>query len=237
MPESAKMERAQLRELNADFQNEKSGGKQVSVQFNPETLKVTFNNQVQTQEGAPSRLFVGAGTTKLAVQLWFDVSALPPEDSTKDVRDLTSEVIYFITPQQEGQNFIPPALRFVWGSFSFDGIVESVEESLEFFSGEGRPLRASVSLNLTQQKIPPYAPRQGGRGGQPPGAGGPGGIPVGTNPLTQASAGASLQGLAEAAGRGDWQALAAANGVENPRLLAAGQLVDLNVDVSSGGRS
>jgi hypothetical protein len=234
MPESAKMERAQLRELNADFQNEKSGGKQVSVQFNPETLKVSFNNQVQTQEGAPSRLFVGAGTTKLAVQLWFDVTALPPEDTTKDVRDLTREVVYFITPQPEGQNFIPPALRFVWGSFSFDGIVESVEENLEFFSSEGRPLRANLSLNLTQQKIPPYEPRPGGRGGQPPGVGGPGGAPVGTSPLTQARAGVSLQGLAEAAGRGDWQSVAAANGVENPRLLATGQLLDLNM--SAGGR-
>ena len=38
-----------------------------------------------------------------------------------------------------------------------------------------------------------------------------------------------MQGLADAAGKGgDWQSLAAANGIENPRLLAPGALVDLD---------
>src|SRR5258706_4614364 len=133
MPESVKLERAQLRELNPNLQDEKDGGKQVTVQFNSETLKVTFANQIATPSGEPpSRLFVGAGSTKLVAQLWFDVTSLAPEASTKDVRDLTNEVVYFITPKPEGNNFIPPAVRFIWGSFTFDGIVDSIEETLEF---------------------------------------------------------------------------------------------------------
>jgi nucleoid-associated protein YgaU len=36
--------------------------------------------------------------------------------------------------------------------------------------------------------------------------------------------------LADSAGRGkDWQAIASANGIENPRMLAPGQLIDLRV--------
>ena len=38
--------KAQLIELDADFKNEKPGGQKVSVQFNPETLKVTFANEI-----------------------------------------------------------------------------------------------------------------------------------------------------------------------------------------------
>jgi hypothetical protein len=51
--------------------------------------------------------------------------------------------------------------------------------------------------------------------------------------MTEAPARSSLQSLAASqpggggAGR-DWQSIAAANGIENPRLLQPGQLIDLN---------
>jgi hypothetical protein len=240
MAEATKIEHAQLRELNPDFSAEKSGGKQITVQFNPETLKVSFANQIATPAGAGSqggtsnRLFVGAGTTKLAVQLWFDISSLD-DQSIQDVRDLTREVIFFITPKAEGSNFIPPAVRFIWGSFQFDGLVDSLEESLEFFSSDGHPLRANVSLNLSQQKIPEYKPPQRGAAGAGTGsaanrgaAGSAPASPVGTTPLTQAPSGSSLQQLAQAKGQSDWQSLAQANGIENPRILPPGRLLDLN---------
>jgi hypothetical protein len=172
---------------------------------------------------------VGKGTTKLSVQLWFDVTGIQPEgQSESDVRRLTQKVAYFITPKQskkDPKKLIPPGTRFVWGTFKFDGIMESLEESLEFFSAEGKPLRASMSFTLSQQEIQfAFNERPDA---QPGGAGRPG---VGTKPMTQAPAGSTLQGLAARAGLGaDWQAIAQANGIENPRLLQPGQLIDLNV--------
>src|SRR5689334_20511476 len=104
MPESTRLEKAELRELDADFKNEINTDKRVKVQFNPDTLKVSFANQLQTgqgsgdQKGPQARQFVGAGTTKLAVTLWFDVNAPQPEGSHEtDVRKLTQRVAYFIT--------------------------------------------------------------------------------------------------------------------------------------------
>jgi hypothetical protein len=236
MPDQVKLEKAQLWEMKSDFKSEKPGGKKITVQFNPESLKVSFANQIATtpgpgdQSGTPARQFVGAGTTKLALQLWFDVNAPLPEGAlpsgatkVKDVRKLTQEVASFITPQAEGDKFIPPAVRFLWGTFQFDGIMESLEESLEFFSAEGRPLRASVSMNLTKQKITKF---DFGKAGQPPG---PGPAP-GRRPLTQAQGGSTLQAMASIQGMGDnWQAIAEANGIENPRLLQPGQLIDMNI--------
>ena len=56
----------------------------------------------------------------------------------------------------------------------------------------------------------------------------------GTQPLIQASAGATLQGIADSQGQGaNWQAIASANGIENPRSLQAGQLVNTNVNTST----
>jgi hypothetical protein len=238
MPDSQKLEKAELRELDAEFKNEINTDKKCQVQFNPETLKVSFANQVATpsgagdQKGTPARQFVGAGTTKLSLQLWFDVTAPMPPEQTKeqDVRKLTAKVAYFITPKPEGTKFVPPAVRFIWGSFQFDGIMESMEESLEFFSSDGRPLRASVTINLTQQKITEFTFRS---------TAGPGATPSpGTRPLTPAPQGKSVQSMADNQGLGDnWQAIASANGIENPRLLQPGQLVDLNASasVSIGG--
>src|SRR5690349_429495 len=157
---TAQLAKAELRKLDANFENEVERDTWAVVQFNPETLKVSFANQVATpsgsgdQRGTPARQFVGAGTTKLAVQLWFDIGAQQGESgAVDDVRQLTKKVAYYITPKKEGDKFVPPGVRFVWGSFQFDGIMESLEESLEFFSPEGKPLRASVSFALSQQKI------------------------------------------------------------------------------------
>ena len=209
-------------------------GTEVEVQFNPETLKMSFSNQLQTPKsandnaaGPAGRQYVGAGTTKLSLVLWFDVTAATTDaQRVDDVRRLTQQVVYFITPKDalsDPTQFAPPGVRFVWGTFKFDGLIESLEESLEFFSPEGKPLRASVSLNLSQQEILKTKFDDSGRlPGQPS-------VP-GVRPLAAVSAGATLQGMAAGVGLGgDWQRIAQANGIENPRLLAPGQLIDLNL--------
>ena len=104
--------------------------------------------------------------------------------------------------------------------------MESLEESLEFFSSDGRPLRASVTIGVTQQEITEIKPKDI----TPPGLDTPG-----TRPLTQAPAGSSVQSIADSQGKGDnWQDIAAANNIENPRMLQPGQLLDMNASVSVG---
>src|SRR5262245_26406104 len=186
--------KAKLIELDQTFANEKSGGQRVEVQFNPETLKVTFANQLVQPEGGDQasgnagRQFVGAGTTKLALQLWFDVTAME-EDPVDDVRRLTRKVIFFMTPQKsdaDRKQRVPPGVRFLWGSFIFDGMVEGLEQSLEFFSPDGKPLRAAVTLTLSQQKILETTFEGDGRVPAQPGQ----------QPLNSAKSGDSLQNMA-----------------------------------------
>ena len=240
MPESVKLVKAELQEIDL-AKPEAAPKKKVPVQFNPESLKVAFANQIQTPEGGGSgdqrggaaQQFVGAGTTKLSLQLWFDVNAPQEGDKVSDVRKLTEKVTYFITPapdKKDKKKFIPPGVRFIWGSFQFDGIMESLEETLDFFSSEGIPLRASMTLNLTQQKIDTYKFPKDAPPAKP--------LP-GTRPLTPAKNGSTAQSLASDAGKGgDWQSIAAANGIENPRQLQAGLLLDMDAKIGvSGGIS
>jgi hypothetical protein len=226
--------KAQLIELDQSFEKEKDGGRKVAVQFNPESLKVTFANQIVQPQGGDQaagnsgRQFVGAGTTKLALQLWFDVTAME-KDAVDDVRRLTQDVVYFMTPQKSDQDpakLAPPGIRFQWGSFLFDGMVEALEETLEFFSPEGKPLRASIALTLSQQKI--LVSKFEGDGKVP--------NRPGQTPLKSAKQGDSLQGMAGKDGKQDWQGIAAANGIEDPLRMSPGQLVNLEagVGVSAG---
>jgi len=241
MPELAK---AELRELDAKMEKQINDDKWTKVQFNPDTLKITYANQIQApsgtgdQRGPQAQQFVGAGTTKLAVQLYFDVTqdlgqGLP---DVIDVRKLTQRVTYFITPSGDPPSnpttFKPPLTRFAWGSFQFDGIVEAMEETLELFSFEGRPLRASITLTISQQKITTFTFNDAA---EPPGVQRRNRPAAGTQPQTAAPQGSNLQSMAAAqpgGTGGGWQSVAAANGIENPRILQTGQLIDFSLQAS-----
>lgn len=208
MPE-VDIQHARLIELQDDLADVKAGGKVVEVQFNPESLKLSYANQIQAQpngsavaraptgnqsQGTAARQFVGTGTTKLAVQLCFDVSAATASPfMVDDVRRVTAKVLYFMKPKpaaagaRDAAQRTPPGVRFSWGNFLFDGIVESVEENIEFFASNGNALRATMTLNLIQQDIlvPDFSQR------------GDGNVP-GTRPLWPAAAGASLQSMNDA---------------------------------------
>ncbi|MDT5267891.1 MAG: hypothetical protein QOH49_77 [Acidobacteriota bacterium] len=253
-----KTEKARLVELDAAGAP-KAGGKTVEVQFNPETLRVTYSNHVVLpgdaspkaattggagastgdQRGSAALQHPGQGTTRLGVQLWFDVTGIMPQGKERlsDVRDLTNEVTYFIKSQENTSGGpAPPRVRFHWGSFLFEGVLDSVDESLEFFSANGVPLRASMSLGMTQNEI--VISGGGGRGlGPGGGLGGP--SSPGTKPLFQAQAGISLQASASASlgADADWQAIASANNIENPRFLEPGRVIDMNVSGSASASS
>ena len=236
MPKPTQLQKAQLVEMAPDLRGTAPGAQPINVQFNPESLKVTYSNQVATsdntgaQTGTAALQHVGRGTTKLAVQLWFDINhPTATEAAPRDVRELTGQVAFFITPKSDQKNpetFFVPAVKFVWGAFSFIGVMESMEETLELFSNDGRPLRASVTFGLTQQSISAFP-----SGGRLPATGrAAGGKPTGTVPLTAAPAGSNVQGLADALGQAgkSWQDIAAANGIENPRFLEPGELIDIH---------
>jgi len=233
----------------------------VTVQFNPETLRISYASQIgapclssiagataQTpgqpdQPGSASRQKVGGGSTTLTVQLWFDVTSVmqQPDVGVSDVRVLTEKVAYFIKPSEPATT--PPSapkVEFRWGTIRFTGVMESLDENLELFSTDGVPLRASMNMTIAKGSL---KPPEGSAGGSPTGLNLSAGIGIGasaslgagTQPLAQAEAGVSLQAMASASfgADADWQSIATANGIENPRLLQPGQLINMNARASA----
>jgi len=250
MPRPGTLEKATLTEMwpgsgGALQPHNKNGGdpKIVTVQFNPQTLKLSFSNATAggTQSGGSATQFVSQSTTKLSLELWFDVTLPRPTDGVDakgDVRKLTQEIAFFLTPQdvvKDGKTGkLPPGVQFQWGTFLFKGTVDSMEETLELFSEDGKPLRAGISLTMSKQDLVFDFDDTKGGAGAVPGAGGlGGGMPAGTQALAMARGGDTLQGMAAGAGVGSWKAVAIANGIENPRLMPPGAL--LNVSGRAGG--
>ncbi len=222
MPRPTNVTKAFLQEITWDSHGKVvREGRKVTVQFNPESLKLALSNQIagDNNKGGSAIQFASRGTTKLSFEMWFDVSARQPQEQAPkdDVRRLTQEIAAFMKTTQTGSGkkakYTPPGCRFQWGSFLFEGVVESMNENLEFFSEDGKPLRASVSVSLVKQDVEVRFASSSG----------PAGTMAGTQPQQQAREGDSVQSMSAREGHAeDWQERAAAQGIEDPLRLPVG---------------
>lgn len=265
--------------VEIDASRQEPVGPPMAVDFNPQTLRLTH---VATGPGATQGTGTSAVettavprqvtgyTTSLSMDLLFDTS----RDGT-DVRAKTLVLVALARPQGSGPA-TGRSLRFSWGSFLFRGYIESLGETIDLFSPDGVPLRATVALGLKGLADrdsrpgtagPPGAGAAlgasfgasagasagfgasagtsfgasagasfGGSAAATPGVGGALGAGaaasagasagVGTTPLTLSAAGDTVQSLAARAGA-SWRAVAEANGIDNPRLLPPGTVLDL----------
>lgn len=198
--------RAQLIPMNG---TQPDTAKALTVQFNPATLKVGLSNTLKADDKGEGRdtaaQFVDKSSSSLSVDLIFDTTL----EST-DVRLQTKLIAErFMKPRDDGGDKpkAPQRCLFQWGAFTFEGMVETYDETLDFFAPEGIPLRATLSLKLKEDRYqfetrdvkaqkratPKFAP---------------------SSPQT------SVDRSTQAAGRpgADWRVTAMFNGIESPRL-------------------
>jgi len=235
--------KAQLQEITWDKDgkaNLKSGSKPFDVQFNPQSLKVTYANQKaggEQPKGSPVQ-FVGKGTTRLSLELVFDITVVE-DDKTKpandkkqpelnDVRQYSDQVKYFMQPgngtlrgsgAKKEKVFTQPGVRFTWGQFKLNGVMDSIDETLDFWSEDGFPLRSTLSISISQQEIKlestiaTITPFQ---------------TPVGATEFVTPPKGKTLPDV----GGNNYRNIAAQNGIENPRVLPVGAMLDLSGSAS-----
>ncbi len=147
MSDTTQLERAQFAIIG---QNGQRDGEPISVHFNPVSLQHTITNTL-SQERGNARQYVSKSTGKLTMDLIFDTT-----DEGSDVRSITDQVAQFMNPtvqvsSRRPERKAPPRIEFSWGTYKFEGIVESYKETIDFFAPNGVPLRASVNLTLARQ--------------------------------------------------------------------------------------
>ena len=221
------------------------------VQFNPSTLRVQTRTNVEggRSSGRPARSQNGINTVTLSVELIFDTSDDGSTEEPVDVQTLTAQFRRFVEPQASNAKKPPDPIWFHWGKFTFTGIVESLDEELEYFSFYGVALRAKVTLSIKRQDFKHEA-NESGQGARDqaaaqgrdssgaaaqsgaPGTAGDGGGDGADEALGGESAAdfAQRHGLPAAA----WRAIANA-AIDNPLSLPAGLEVPFPRSVNLGG--
>jgi hypothetical protein len=220
----------------------------IAVQFNPTSLKISRTNNpdsAATTQGE-KRQHTAPQPATLSFDLEFDTGEIADEETgkAKDVRKLTADVRKFVEPSGDKKTDPPPRILFQWGPLSFPGIVTSLTEDLDYFAPDGTPLRAKLSLTITEQDLKFEANATGPGAIQAKNATKPGEPPHGTTPGTRgtgrptsivsANAGESLQQLLTRSGADPAAWRSAMNGLTNPIGLSAGAQVQLDASITAG---
>jgi nucleoid-associated protein YgaU len=160
----------------------------------------------------PQATFKGGGPEELDLELFFDTT-----DTQLDVRLLLKPIqalVYIVPLRQE-----PPLVMFSWGMIlSKMSYVEKLEIDYTMFRADGTPLRAEVSMTLTEYDL-----------------GWLSAIPM--NPTSYSEArktwvvteGQTLDWIAyqEYGNASHWRHIARVNNLDNPRDLRSGQILKL----------
>lgn len=193
----------------------------IEVQFNPMSLKVALANTLaasERSENTSAAQYVDRSTSSLTVELQFDTSI---EDT--DVRLKTRAIAEaFMKPVESGdQQLAPKRCLFQWGAFEFVGLMQTYDETLDFFSPEGTPLRATLAIKLSEDRYQfrQVAARKSAR--ETPSFGGAG---AGGAPEANKAAGADERA---------WRDTAMYNGLESPRLAVSAGLAVPNISAGA----
>jgi nucleoid-associated protein YgaU len=205
----------------------------MDVQFNP--TEFTLEKGAQLAEIAipgldsPLLQFVRGQNEKLTVDLFFDTTEEGTGAGATSVTTLTDPIYSLAKIEPDGH--APPVCTFTWNtSFpganlpaaagnqrrtSFQCVVETVRQKHTFFSPEGVPLRATLSLTLREYKTLDQQLDQ---------------LNLSSPNRTHSHVTRLGDTLAGVAGRyyrrpGEWRPIADMNAIEDPRRLTAGRFL------------
>lgn len=156
----SEIEKAKIYHVSGPVDRPQRSGEGIAVMFNPANLKVTLANAIgENQRGGNSRAaqYIDKSSSSLTVELIFDSSIEFDQRNSvrKDVRQYTGQIANEFMKQERvgNKDAEPKRCMFVWGTFKFVGIMESFDETLDFFSKEGTPLRSTVSIKMTESRF------------------------------------------------------------------------------------
>lgn len=200
-------------------------GTTVQFMFNPETLTLKLGTEWdggEKDEPPPplgQRRFKSVTVGTMSFDLIFDTT----RDGTS-VTTHTSELMKLVQPNDDlpgsdtnSDNVRPPTVVFNWGQLhSWPAVVKSLDVTFLYFSHEGIPLRAKVSVTIEQFSTEDKFEKQNPTSGTPD-----------PHRVHRVLPGETLDRIA-ARYYGDatqWRQLAGANGVEDPLALRPGALL------------
>ena len=156
-----KLERARIYVLPGSGAGKKkeNADSAIDVCFNPKEYSLEKSVEWDAEKAfsdAPQPEFKAPKPMTLSVTLQFDTYEERVSVRDKWVRKI--ERLAFMTqpmpkdPTQSSktdkQKYRPPVILFVWGRFTFKGVVESLSQKYTMFLSDGTPVRAECALKI-----------------------------------------------------------------------------------------
>jgi hypothetical protein len=198
-------------------------GAQVPCLFNPTQLKMAKSNSWSSGNSkgrnAPDLVFDGGASGTLSLELIFDTTndGSAVTTHTNKLAALMSVDTSLADYDEATNNGRPQWVKFHWGDMhTFKAVIASMDLTFTYFSSEGVPLRANVSLSLTQ-----YEP-EANWGPQNPTSGTPA-----PQRLHQVQKGETLDRIAARHYKDStkWRLIAEANSISDPLALRPGSML------------
>ncbi|NET24643.1 LysM peptidoglycan-binding domain-containing protein [Okeania sp. SIO1I7] len=142
--------------------------KAISVQFNPEAYSISKSvnwgppenssgqgTNTERQVNAPTVEFKGGGSRQLTLELFFDVTEAV---NGEDVRQETNKIVALTRIERDEAH--PRVCEVAWGEapvgsdFPFIGVITSLTQNFTLFKGNGKPLRANLSVSFLEFLAP-----------------------------------------------------------------------------------
>ena len=127
----------------------------IDLMFNP----VDFNAIIDVQKtGKGGKIqFNTVDVPDFTVELFFDTYENKNKTDTReftDVREFTEKIVSLLKPTIKGKHTKrPPICLYVWGSFSYRGIVTKVDQKFLLFIESGIPVRAKLTVTFSSVLI------------------------------------------------------------------------------------
>jgi hypothetical protein len=191
------------------------GKPDVPLRFNPTEYQIQKQNAYTEVNipglDSPPLQFVHGGAARLTTDVIVDTS-----DTLDDVRKKFLDGIHALL-MVESERHAPPIVAFVWDKEVFKGVLESATTTYTLFTDKGVPIRAKVSLAIKQHE-PVQVQVNKARTASPD-----------FDKVYTVRRGDTLWSIAAWAYQdaSAWRAIAAANGIQDPRRLEPGTVLAL----------
>ena len=155
-----KLERARIHVLNGDGKSSTDVGSAIEVCFNPKEYSLEKSVEWDGEKAfsdAPQPEFKAPKPMTLSVTLQFDTYEERTNVRDKWVRQIEKLTLMTGDLPNDGksaksksdkQKFRPPTILFIWGRFTFKGVVESLSQKYTMFLSDGTPVRAECALKI-----------------------------------------------------------------------------------------
>ncbi len=122
------------------------GAEPISVMFNPNEYTVSFEGKYTGEND--KKQFQIAETPEFKISLFYDTY-----EKREDVRRETMKITNLLDPRVPGKSTKkPPTCLFVWGGYSYRGVISKIDQKYTMFLENGTPVRSLLDITLISDK-------------------------------------------------------------------------------------